>query len=113
MSLDSDVTDMVDDLLDEHGVSCVYSRGASSSTVDLCLLRSQVPTLIEVGEGMVTEILRFDILMRTSSLPFGNPVADDTITIDSVTYLVKQIGGEKVFRQMSPQLTRIHTVQVG
>lgn len=112
MSLDADVTAMIADVLDEHGVPCVYARASSSIAVNLCLLRPQGPVLFEAGNGMVVEIERVDIIFRTSDLPYGDPIADDHITIDSVKYLAKQISGEKVFRRLSPQLTRIHTVQV-
>lgn len=112
MGIDADVTEMLDDALSESGVECLYIRGTATAAITQALVRSQGPQLVELGTGAVMEVVRHDVIMRTNALPFQEPEADDLIKVGGSQYLVKQYGSEKVYRKLSPQLLRIHTVQV-
>lgn len=110
-NLDDDVSDMVTDFLADHGSSRTYRRGVSSTPITLARL-TQRPIAVEVN-GHVIEVLETAWICRTDALPYGNPVAGDQIDDGSVTYEVLPTTGSKCFRQLSPQLTRIHTKQIG
>ena len=69
--------------------------------------------MIDSGNGSITEIAAVDFIGVTSSLPYTQPERGDKIIVGGNTYEVQPTVSDRVFRQISPQMTRIHTKQVG
>lgn len=106
------IGDMTDTLLEEAGLSCLYIRGNDTATLTMRRSTSR-PQFIDNGQGHVLEVRPVDFICRTSALPYAIPQAGDIIRCDGVRYELQSVGGEKVFRQQSPQMTRLHTRQIG
>jgi hypothetical protein len=107
---DDAIGDMTTELLSEHGSSCVYRRGNVSSSVTLRMSTLQ-PVQIDSG-GQVLEVRPVDFIGLTIQLPYTTPEPGDRITLGTGVYEVQTLLSEKVFRQISPQMTRIHTLRV-
>lgn len=109
---DDAVGDMATDLLAEAGGSFVYLRDNVTTTVTA---RKSVmaPILIETVSGNTIEVRPVDFLMLTADLPYPIPLKGDQFKAGGLTWEVQPTTSEKVFRQISPQMTRIHTKQVG
>jgi hypothetical protein len=102
------VTDMTSDLLAFAGESCVYVRGSTSST--LTLRRSQQRSqYLDTGNGVIVEVRPTDFIGLAASFPHEQPRAGDRIKCDGKWYEVQPSTGEKVFRQITPTMLRIHT----
>jgi hypothetical protein len=108
---DDAIGDMVGDLLLEAGGSFTYLRGATSSTVTL-RKTSQQSMFMDAGNGQVLEVRPVDFIGLTSALPYDPPEKGDMIISGVSRFEVQPTSSEKVFRQISPQMTRIHTKQV-
>ena len=109
---DNAIGDMVDDLLTEGGETWVYCRGNVTAT--LTARRSiQRPLLIDSGTGSIVEVRPVDFILLTTALPYAVPERGDLIKGDGKTYELQPTVGEKVWRQISPQMTRLHTKQIG
>jgi hypothetical protein len=102
---------MTTDLLTEAGGSFVYSRGATSTTITLrkSVQQNQV---VDTGTGMIAEIRSIDFIGLTTAFPYDPPERGDRITGGGITYEVQPITGDKVFRRISGQMTRVHTKQI-
>jgi hypothetical protein len=110
---DDAIGDMTDILLDEAGGAFVYHRGAESASITL-RRSGQMPYQVDNGNGQIVEVRTVDFIAKTTSLPYAVPLRGDKITGGGLTYEVNPPpGGDKVFRQISPQMTRLHTKQVG
>ncbi len=109
--LDDAVGDMVTDLLTEAGRSVTYYRsGVSQGTVTMSRQR-QPSQYLDNGQGGIVEVVPIDFVCLTADLPV-TPQRGDQITVGSDRYEVMPTIGEKVFRRLSDQMTRIHTKQV-
>jgi hypothetical protein len=106
------IGDMVSDLLAEAGGSFFYFRGSERTPVTF---RKSVltPMIIDTGNGTLIEVRPVDFICLTSDLPYAVPLRGDQIRSGSLTWEVQPTTSEKVFRQISDQMTRIHTKQVG
>ena len=109
---DDDHADLVNDLLAEAGGSFSYFRGATGTTVTL-RKSVLVPMFIDAGNGTQIEVRPVDFIGLTSALPHDPPLRGDRIVGGGKTYEVLPTTGEKVFRQISDKMTRIHTKQIG
>jgi hypothetical protein len=110
--LDDAVGDMVTDLHAEAGRTVTYLReGVSRGTLTMSRHR-QVSQYVDNGQGGITEVMSVDFLAKTSALLLDPPLEGDKIVVGSETYEVLPTVGEKVFRRISDQMTRIHTKQV-
>lgn len=109
---DDAIGDMTQDLLTEAGGSFVYHRDQTSTTITLrkSTLR---PVQMENGEGVIVEVRPVDFIALTSALPYAVPLAGDQITGGGKRYELQPTTGQKVFRQISPQMTRLHTNEIG
>lgn len=108
---DDAIGDMTSDLLTEAGTSCVYLRGTTSTTITLRKSTGQ-PYPVDAGNGMILEVRPVDFIALTTALPYAIPKQGDRILCGNVAHEVHPPTGDKVFRQISPQMTRIHTKQV-
>ena len=108
---DTAVTDMTEDLLSEAGSGFVYSRGTTTATVTLRKSVGQ-SQLMESGDGLITEVRPVDFIGLTSDLPFAIPKRGDIISDSSGKWEVMPTISEKVFRQISKTMTRIHAQKV-
>jgi hypothetical protein len=69
---------------------------------------------VDNGAGQIVEVQPVDFIAITISLPYPIPVRGDRITGGGVTYEVQPpAGSDVVFFRKSPQMTRIHTKQIG
>lgn len=108
---DDAIGDMTTDLLTEAGGSFVYHRGTTSTTITL--RKSTLPPVqMENGEGVIIEVRPVDFIALTTALPYAVPLAGDKITGDGETFELQPTTGQKVWRQISPQMTRLHTNKV-
>lgn len=108
---DDAIGDMTSELLAEAGSSCVYIRDTSTTTITL--RKSTLPSMfMEAGEGMQIEVRPVDFIGLTSAFPYREPLKGDRIKCGSYAFEVQPTVSEKVFRQISPQMIRIHTKQV-
>ena len=104
-------TTLTETLLAFAGESCVYIRGASSTTITL--RRSTLaPQYMDTGTGQITEVRPVDFIGLAVSLPYAVPLAGDRITCGGSRYEVTPTTGEKCFRQITSTMIRIHTKQV-
>lgn len=110
MSIDDDVSEALDTLLDEWGSSGLYIRGSTTTTVTVRRSVGQSQS-VEVN-GTLVEYIPVDFILKTSVLPYSEPRRGDRIKYGSEVYEVSTPGGEKVFRQITSTMTRIHTQQV-
>lgn len=110
--LDDAVGDMVTDLHAEAGRSVTYRRdGASQGTLTMSRHR-QASQYVDNGQGGITEVMSVDFIAKTSALLVDPPLRGDQIVVGTEVYEVLPTVGEKVFRRISDQMTRIHTKQV-
>ena len=112
---DDAIGDMVDDLLTEAGSSWTYrdAPGTGSADATVTARKSVLPPFsFEGGPGHIVEVRPIDFIMKTSALPFGEPVRGQRLLSATETYEVWSLNGEKCFRQISPQMTRIHTKRI-
>jgi hypothetical protein len=108
---DDAIGEMTDDLLTEAGGSFVYRRGSVSTTITL-RKSSQQSFYMDAGNGQMIEVRPVDFIGKTSALPYNPPEKGDLIISGSERFEVQPTTSEKVFRRISPQLTRIHAKQV-
>ena len=109
---DDAIGDATTTLLAEAGGTFTYCRGATEFT-GLSARKSTMPALqMENGEGLVIEVRPVDFIFLTSSLPYPKPEAGDRITDGTEVWELMPTVGEKVFRQISPQMIRLHTKKV-
>lgn len=108
---DDAITDMTEDLLAVAGSSFLYVRGNVTATVTL-RKTSQQSMFMDAGNGQVLEVRPVDFIGLTSALPYDPPEKGDMIISGVSRFEVQPTSSEKVFRQISPQMTRIHTKQV-
>lgn len=105
------VADMTEELLAFAGESCLYVRGASSST--LTLRRSQQrPQYIDSNNGSILEVRPIDFIGLASSFPHDEPRAGDRIKCAGRWFEVAPMMGEKVWRKITPTMLRIHTKEI-
>ena len=105
------VIDMTGDLLAAAGESCVYIRGTTSTTITLRKSQQQT-TIVETDNGQVTEVAPVDFIGLTTAFPYDTPLRGDLIVVGGRRYEVQPAVGEKVFRRISEQMTRVHTKQI-
>jgi hypothetical protein len=110
VSIESDISDAVDSLLDEWGSTGYYIRDNTTTTVTVRRSVGQSQT-IELN-GTLVEYIPVDFILLTTALPYLEPRRGDRIKYGSEVYEVSTPGGEKVFRQITSTMTRIHTQQV-
>lgn len=108
---DDAIGDMTSDLLTEAGLSCVYLRGTTSTTLTMRKSSGQ-PYPVDAGNGLIVEVRPVDFICLTSALPYVQPMQGDRVVCGGLKFEVHPPTGDKVFRQISPQMTRIHTKQV-
>ena len=106
------IGDMTDTLLEEAGLECLYIRGTDTTTLTMRRSTGR-PQFVDNGQGHVLEVRPVDFICRTSALPYTTPQAGDVVKCSGIRYELQPVGGEKAFRQMSPQMTRLHTRQIG
>lgn len=110
--LDGGMTIMTDKLLSYAGTSCKYVRGSASHSVT-ARKSTMVPVLVDNGQGQILEVRPIDFLFRTSDLPYAIPQRGDQIEMGGSWFeVMPPLGSEKVFRQITPAMTRVHTKQV-
>lgn len=108
---DDEIGDMTTDLLTEAGSPCVYIRGTETTT--MTLRKSTLQSIfMDAGEGVQVEVRPVDFIGLTTALPYSLPKQGDRIKCGGQAYEVNPTVSEKVFRQISPQMIRIHTIQV-
>ncbi len=110
-ALDDAVGEMVDDLLAEAGAVVSYLRGGIEIGTLTMSLQRQPSQYIDNQQGGLIEITPVDFIAKTSDLPSFPPLRGDQIVIGGETFEVVPTTGEKVFRRVSYQMTRIHTKQ--
>jgi hypothetical protein len=104
-------TTLTETLLAFAGESCIYIRGASSTTVTL--RRSTLPPqYMDTGVGQISEVRPVDFIGLASAFPYAIPLAGDRITCDGKRFEVTPTTGEKCFRQITPTMMRIHAKQI-
>ena len=106
---DDAIADMTADLLSEAGAEFSYVRGTTTTTVTM--RKSHQPSYLVDIEGMQSEVTPTDFIGLTANLPYSPPRKGDKIIDGDTVYLVQPTTSEKTFRVISPQMTRIHTVQ--
>ncbi len=109
---DDAIGDMVDDLLTEAGRSVTCLRGGVAAGTITMRKSPQPSQYIDNGNGGLIEISPVDFIGKTSELLFDPPLRGDQFVVAGETFEVLPTVGEKVFRRISPQMTRIHTKQV-
>lgn len=110
---DDAIGDMTSDLLTEAGRSCVYVRGNTTTTITL-RKSVQQSEVVEVGTGALIEVLMIDFIGLTTAMPYDPPERGDLIITGGERFEVQpNPTTEKVYRRISPQMTRIHTRQIG
>lgn len=108
---DDAVADMTSELLAFAGESCVYVRDASSTTITMrCSV--QRPQQYDSGTGSIIEVRPVDFIGLASAFPYPHPKAGDRIKRAGRWYEVTPTTGEKVYRQMTPTMLRIHTKEI-
>ena len=108
---DDAIGDMTQDLLTEAGTSCVYNQDTTSTAITMRKSTLQ-PMLVDNGDGVIVEMRPVDFICLSSAFPHDQPLRGDSITIGAETFEVQASNGEKCWRQISPQMLRIHTKQV-
>lgn len=108
---DDAIGGMVTDLLAEAGREVTYIRGRTSTAWTM-RKSTQATMLIDSGNGHVVEIHPVDFIGLTSACPYSEPLKGDRIKDGADIYEVQPTSSEKVYRQISPQMMRIHTKQV-
>jgi len=108
---DDAIGDMTETLLAEAGTSCLYIRGAVTATVTL-RKSTQQSVFYDTGTGQQIELRPVDFIGKTVDMPYAIPLRGDRIKCGASTYEVQALVGEKVYRDISPQMIRIHTKQV-
>ena len=110
---DDAIGDMTIDLLAEAGGSFVYLRGNSATTITL-RKSTLVPEVIEGGNGTLIEVRSVDFIGLTTAFPYDPPERGDVIVGGGIRFEVQPPAtSEKVFRRISPRMTRVHTKQIG
>jgi len=108
---DDAVFGVVSDLLTFAGESVTYLRGNQSAT--LTMRRStQSPQYIDNGNGSIQEVRPVDFIGLASDLPYAVPEAGDRIHTAGRRFEVCPTTGEKVFRQITATMIRVHTKEV-
>ena len=108
---DDAIGEMTTDLLAEAGGSFVYIRGNQTTTITL-RKSVQQSAHIDSGNGQVLEVRPVDFIALTTALPYDPPERGDLIKGGGLTFEVMPTTSEKVYRQISGQMTRIHTKQI-
>ena len=110
--LDDAVGEMAEDLLVTAGRTVTYYRGGVAAGTPTMSKQSQPSLYVDNGNGGLIEVSPVDFVVKTSALPFDPPLRGDRLVVGGETFEVLPTVGEKVFRRISPQMTRIHTKQV-
>lgn len=106
------VGEMVTDLHAEAGRTVTYLRdGISLGTMTMSRHR-QPTSYLDNGQGGVIEVTPVDFIALTEELLVDPPLRGDQIMVGTDRYEVLPTIGEKVFRRISDEMTRIHTKQV-
>lgn len=105
------IGDMTTDLLTEAGVSCVYHRGTTSTTMTL-RKSVQPPFQVEGSNGAIVEVRPVDFIALSSALPYVVPEIGDRISTGGQVFELFAEAGSKCWRQISAQMTRLHTKRV-
>jgi len=108
---DDAIGDMTTDLLAEAGGSFTYRRGSVNTAITLRKSQQQ-SFFLDAGNGQTTEVRPVDFIGLTSALPYPEPQKGDLIIGGGIRYEVQPTTSEKVFRQISGQMTRIHTKRI-
>lgn len=111
-ALDDAVGEMTDDLLAEAGRTVSYLRSGVAAGTPTLSRHQQPSQYLDNGNGGIIEVTPVDFIGVTSTLPFDPPLKGDQIVDGGLTYELLPTIGEKVFRRISPQMTRLHTKQV-
>jgi len=102
---------MVADLLDDAGRSVTYYRGGVSQGTVTMSRQRQPSQYLDNGQGGIVEVVPIDFVCVTADLSV-TPQRGDQIVVGNERYEVMPTVGEKVYRRLSDQMTRIHTKQV-
>jgi hypothetical protein len=109
--LEDGIASMMDTLLENEGVSCIY-RDDNGDELSMTLQKEpQLPQTIEVSEGVWLEVLIVDFSGRWTDLPFGQPKKNQQIEVNGQVFSIRPGASGKCFRRMSDSQVRIHTVQ--
>lgn len=110
--LEDAVGDMVTDLHAEAGRTVTYRRdGVDGGTLTMSRHR-QPSELVDDGEGGLIEVTPVHFIGKTAELLVDPPLRGDQIVVGSEVYEVLPTSGEKVFRRIGDQMTRVFTKQV-
>jgi|TARA_R110000824_G_scaffold28583_1_gene95886 hypothetical protein len=108
---DDQIGVMVTDLLIEAGDPYTYTRGTTSASITLA--KSEMPSQwVDQGDGSIVEVRPINFKALTSTLPYAKPMQGDRITGGGKVYELHPTTSEKVYRQLSPQLTRLHAKRI-
>lgn len=113
--LDDAVGEMVTDLHEVAGRTVTYYRGGVNRGTLTMSRHRQQSQYVDNGQGGIIEVTPVDFIGKTSALEALSafpPVKGDLIVVGSDTFQVLPTVGEKVFRRIGDQMTRIHTKQV-
>lgn len=103
---------MADDLLTINGQAVSYLRDGVEAGTPTMSKQRQPAQYIDNGNGGFIEVVPVDFVCKTADLPFNPPLRGDQIVVDGEIFEVLPTTGEKVYRVISSQMTRIHTKQV-
>jgi len=109
---ETDITDMVDDLLAVAGESFTYSRGSLTTSGVNMRKSTRPPMAVEMADGTTVEVRPYDFILRTSALPYGAPKAGDIIRDGTYTYEVQPTTHDKVSLELGTGMTRIHSQRI-
>ena len=109
---DDAIGDMVTDLLAEAGESVTYFRGTESHAITARRATGRAQ-FVDMGNGQIMEIRPVDWILLQADMPYPLPQSGDIILASGKRYELQPFAGEKVFRQTSPQMIRLHTKQIG
>jgi len=110
-AFDDDIGVMVTDFLIEAGDPYTYRRGSTTTTITLA--KSVMPSQwVDQGDGSIVEVRAINFKALTSALPYDTPEQGDQIAGGGEVYELHPTVSEKVFRQLSPQFTRLHAKRI-
>lgn len=110
--LDDAVGEMVTDLHEVAGRTVTYYRGGVNRGTLTMSRHRQQSQYVDNGQGGIIEVTPVDFIALTSELILDPPIKGDKIVVAGETFEVLPTTGEKVFRRIGDQMTRIHTKQV-
>lgn|GEM_PF-1143954 len=109
---DDAIGEMVEDLLAEAGQTVTYFRGVESHSVTARKAAGRTQ-FVDLGNGQIVEVRPVDWILLQADLPYPQPQAGDVILSAGLRYELQPFAGEKVFRQTSPQMVRLHSKMIG